>query len=320
MLTMPTYNDLYLLGVDGGGTKTLAKLINTRTQQAWLASGGSASLTNNFDEAISVIKQLCHTLVTQANCQLTQINAVFGLAGADNDVQKQDCYNAFDHSFNKLHITSDAKTSVYGANLGKPIVVVALGTGSVGMCLDEKGTCTLTNGWGFLLGDEGSGAKLGLHAVKAVLGEIQSKNHAALKNTLVPESSTIPLGLSSNLSSSLTSSMSLLAQAICRVTGESKSDIIQWGKYASPADFASFSPDVFSLATQCPQAKKVIDVHISNVEELIEESRNNTVLPIALLGGLAASTAPLLSKNTQALVIPAMGSALDGACLLAKQL
>ena len=42
----------FILGVDGGGTKTIARLENLHTGQQWLATGGSASLTNDFDLAL----------------------------------------------------------------------------------------------------------------------------------------------------------------------------------------------------------------------------------------------------------------------------
>ena len=289
--------DHYILGIDGGGTKTVAKLVNIRTQQVWLKKGGSASLSNDFDGAISVIKQLCQALTTQANCQYQQITAVFGIAGADNKIQHLQCSQAFTDNFKKLHICSDATTSVFGANLGKPVVVAAIGTGSVGMRLEETGKSTLTGGWGFLLGDEGSGAKLGLNTLKVVLAEVQKYESCPEKEAT-----------------------SLLAQNIFLITGQSKTAIIQWAKHATPADFATFSPDVFSLYSHCEQANNLIKQHVKSVEALIDLTRGNSKLPVVLLGGLASPTTPLLSKNIQALLIPAKGSALDGACLLASSL
>ena len=43
-------------------------------------------------------------------------------------------------------------------------------------------------------------------------------------------------------------------------------------------------------------------------------------LPVVLLGGLADSTAPLLSPDIRALLQAARGSALDGGHILAQQL
>ena len=63
----------FILGVDGGGTKTIARLENLHTGEQWLATGGSASLTNDFDLAL----QHCNALV--ATCVLKLIVAVLKL-------------------------------------------------------------------------------------------------------------------------------------------------------------------------------------------------------------------------------------------------
>ena len=42
----------YILGIDGGGTKTLARLINLETSEKWEAVVGQSSLSNDFKNAI----------------------------------------------------------------------------------------------------------------------------------------------------------------------------------------------------------------------------------------------------------------------------
>ena len=74
----------FILGIDGGGTKTIARLVNLTTQEQWQASAGSSSLSNDFSGAINVLEKLIKKVTTPSQCQLESITAVFGLAGAGN--------------------------------------------------------------------------------------------------------------------------------------------------------------------------------------------------------------------------------------------
>jgi glucosamine kinase len=284
----------YILGIDGGGTKTLARLEqydeNFVCQKIWFAKGGPCSLTNDFDKAVEVIKRLSLSLSEQAHIDSQQIVAVFGLAGAGNEVKVAKLLSLLNTDFCSIQVVSDAKTSLYGANLGKPTIAIALGTGSVGMRLDEQGEETMFGGWGFKLSDDGSGAKLGINAIKASLAELEFDG--GVKSELTKE--------------------------VCAAIGRRRTDILQWLSAANADGFARFAPLVFKLAPHCPQAQEVLEQHIDEVETLICCGRSDNDLPVILLGGLAAPSKKVLSLNAQQLLSDAKGDALDGACLLAK--
>ncbi|MDC2890653.1 hypothetical protein [Psychrosphaera algicola] len=61
--------------------------------------------------------------------------------------------------------------------------MVALGTGSVGARLDKNGKEHYVGGWGFPIGDEASGAKLGFNAVQKLLADINWHNQAVSVTT-----------------------------------------------------------------------------------------------------------------------------------------
>lgn len=294
----------YILGVDGGGSKTVARLINITTQEQWQAISGPSSLTNDFTGAVDVLNGLITNLIEQADCQLFEVVGVFGLAGADNSDAVTKLQQIFTHHFISLDIISDASTSAYGANNGNEIAVVALGTGSVGirLQLNEQGELTqhVVGGWGFLIGDEGGGAKLGYHSVQALIKEFEQFGYANSK----------------------------LAQAIVafiktnsppkynnRMTRQA---IAAWLATAKPVDFARLSPLVTQHQNDCLVAKKIIASHVASVEALIRYTRADTTLPVVLLGGLAHPTQTLLSADTQCYLTTPKGDALDGACLLAN--
>lgn len=294
----------YILGVDGGGSKTLARLINLTTQEQWQAASGPSSLSNDFIGAVDVLNELINNVVGQADCQLHEVVAVFGLAGASNSDAVAKLQQTFAHRFNALNICCDATTSAYGANNGDEVVVVALGTGSVGMRLqlNEQGELTkhLVGGWGFLIGDEGGGAKLGYHSVQALVAEFQYFGYAKSKLTQA-----IAAFINTNVSSK--GSGVITRQAIAA-----------WLVTAKPVDFAKLAPLVTQHQDECSVAKKIIAAHVASVESLITDTRAETTLPVIMLGGLAKSTQLQLSVETKRLLISAKGDALDGACLLAN--
>ena len=80
---------MWILTVDGGGSKTLARLSNSSTGQQWQQQAGPASLTNDFSQALANINLLSSSLCQQAGINSQQLVAVMGLAGAGNPQQQQ---------------------------------------------------------------------------------------------------------------------------------------------------------------------------------------------------------------------------------------
>jgi glucosamine kinase len=281
----------YILGLDGGGTKTIARLVNIKTEQQWQEISGPASLTNDFSVALKNNQEMCHSLLRQANIKADKVVAVLGMAGAGDVKKVAEFTNLINIPFAKFEVCTDAKTSLFGANMGKPVAVVSLGTGSVGATLYPDGHNTQTGGWGFVAGDEGGGAKLGLLAIQLVLTELQKENEEHTP----------------------------LADAISKRFGN-LANIVTWSTTASPRDFAELAPLTFSLNGHCPLASQAISSHLQSVEALINNTRAKSNLPVVILGGLAKSTKVLLSPIVKALLIEQKGIALDGACLLARRL
>lgn len=282
----------YVLGVDGGGTKTIAKLQHRKTKQQWQVSGGSSSLTNDFELAIETCASLIEQLLLLSGAEKKDISIVLGLAGAGNVDKAEKFTERLLNGFYCFELCTDAKTSLYGANSGEPVVVVSLGTGSVGATLAMDGHSTLKGGWGFTVGDDGSGAKLGVLIIKTILAEIEENNRVT----------------------------SALGEAVCRVIPGGRDKIIDWSTLAKPVDFARLAPLVFEFGDTCPVAHEILLQHVNNVEKLIYNTRESQQLPVVLLGGLSLPTKPYLDPLIQAMLIPPKGNALDGACFLAEQL
>jgi glucosamine kinase len=281
---------MYLLAIDGGGSKTLARLKHTVSDQQWQAAGGPAQLSNNLELAIATVRQLSLQLCQQANISPAQVSACIGLAGAGNPQLHSAFCQQLQLDFATWQLTTDAHTSLYGANNGKPVVMVALGTGSVAMRLNPDGTKQQTGGWGFNIGDEGGGAWLGKLAVRQLLWQLDSDD-----------------GLSSPLT-----------RALSEHCGDNARTVLPWLKHATATQFAALAPLVFAHQN-CGLAQQLLRQHADAIAELIHCCRGERLLPVVLLGGLAAMSKPLLAPQVSKLLQTASGDALDGGLLLAAE-
>ena len=86
----------------------------------------------------------------------------------------------------KIVLDSDM-VAAHAANFqGKPGIVLHAGTGSFAYGVDQSGNRTRTGGWGYLLGDEGSGFGLGIAAIRAALRAWEKTGpHTDLKDELL---------------------------------------------------------------------------------------------------------------------------------------
>ncbi|MDQ9091129.1 ATPase [Pseudoalteromonas haloplanktis] len=283
----------YILAIDGGGTKTVAKLIHLPSGQEYSAHAGEASIYNDFNAAINSLQYVINTVCEQSGAQHKQILAVMGLAGGSSKSLAERVTATLqlgcDIEFAQLMIVSDAITSLYGANLGQPVAMLALGTGAVGARLTAQGDTKLIGGWGFSVDDFGGGARLGLSAVQRLLDEIDRFNEP--KNQL--------------------------SKQLSEQIGRDREHISGWLLNAKAVDYARFSPLIFGLKNQCDLADAVLNEHARQVERLIEKCRGDSQLPVIIIGGLADVTIALLDEQIQQNLSPRRGDSLVGAVILA---
>jgi N-acetylglucosamine kinase-like BadF-type ATPase len=176
-----------VLGVDGGGTKTLGLL--AESTGAVLASGrgeGSNQNVIGIDNAARNLADLIANLARTAGRPVAEIgSAVLGLAGAGAERDRQVLTDAIEARLRAmglpsipLSIKSDGRIALEGAFNGGPGVVAVAGTGSVVMGKSPDGTTLSIGGWGRVIGDEGSGYFIGLEALKSVSREIDGRGEA----------------------------------------------------------------------------------------------------------------------------------------------
>ena len=76
---------LYLLGIDGGGSKTLALLCDAQGAELAQASSGPAHLTNDLPGACETVIKLVSSILQTTQLTPAQVVLVVGIAGAGDD-------------------------------------------------------------------------------------------------------------------------------------------------------------------------------------------------------------------------------------------
>lgn len=282
----------YFLGIDGGATKTLARLESAEGEIATLRADGS-SLTQDLASALHNVVGISRDMLAKHRLDPQQVTVACGIAGAGNPLSAQRLRERLQElKFARVTVTSDAQTSLLGAGAGHPIVMVAIGTGSVAMRLGRDGAARQFGGWGLAIGDEGSGAAIGKSAVRALLWELDIYGRAT----------------------------TLLSRRIIALVGRDRATILPWLQKAGSKEYAALAPTVFDALPECELAVEIIHKTAGEVDRLISTaSEGEPTLPLALLGGLADKIGPYLHADHRQRLIEPKGTALDGACLLARR-
>jgi len=178
----------YILGVDGGGTKTLALLGDLDGNV--LARGTSGSSNYNaagFEEACSALEIAVHTAREDHPGELAAL--CLGLAGAGRKEDVERFKEWAIHRFPKtaIQVVSDAEILLMAGAPSGPALALICGTGSIVYGRTVRGEIIRSGGWGYLFGDEGSGYAIGVAALRAVMAAYDGRGPKTLLSELVLE-------------------------------------------------------------------------------------------------------------------------------------
>ncbi|HEY1396809.1 BadF/BadG/BcrA/BcrD ATPase family protein, partial [Roseateles sp.] len=170
----------FLVGVDGGGTGTRVRLSDVHGQLLGQGWAGPSALGQGIAQAWRHIQMAVQEAAAKANIDRLPLGETaigLGLSGAGVAAQAQ-AFIAQQPGYAHIELVNDGTTTVIGAHAGRPGGVVAAGTGTVGEALRSDGSLVCVSGWGWIGGDEGSGAWLGIQAMrlaqKAMDGRVEA--------------------------------------------------------------------------------------------------------------------------------------------------
>jgi glucosamine kinase len=281
----------FYLGIDGGGTHTRARLVSEAGAVLGSGEAGPANTPSGLTQALRAIEDAYSQAVAQAGltaAEMSSIHAGIGIAGL-NRRGFLEGLKAHDFPFESTAFASDAAIANLGAHAGGDGAIVVVGTGSIGFARVGEDIFTI-GGYGFPVSDEGSGAELGLRAIRRALWARDGR---------IPHSP-------------------MTQEVLDRFHG-SAGEIVDWTARATPADYAEFAPMVLAHAIHGePNAELIVQESARRIEAVIRAMVERGALHCCLMGGMASAMRDWLAPSIREHLRDPLGDALDGAIILAR--
>lgn len=298
MFTSSDNDKELFLGIDGGGSKCKAVVMNENNEILGTGTSGPGNPMHGFEQATNSITESAKLALKDAGLEhiaLNELNAGVGLAGVNLPVLFEKM-QAWQHPFKQMFLATDLLIACLGAHHGKDGAVMISGTGSCGFSYVD-GHAFMVGAHGFPHGDKGSGAWFGLQAAKQVLLSLDGIAKPSLMNDVL----LTKLGCHSDTA---------LVEAIA-------------GKAATY--YAQLANLVFDAAEQGD--KLALDIVAEGAEYINNIARalwTRNPPRMSMIGGLTPRLKPWLDKDLQQqlsepLSAPEVGSVLFARKELAKQ-
>jgi N-acetylglucosamine kinase-like BadF-type ATPase len=182
--SQPDSGARWLLGVDGGATKTLAAVLDLEDQSIHLGHGGPSNEDAvGARAAVQALLAAADAAIEAAGIEPDALgSAMLAVAGTDTDAIASHVRKARP-SWTVVNDVIGAWATATGASPG---VAAISGTGSNVFGVGAAGRSWRAGGWGHLLGDEGSGYWLGVQSIKAALYDREGSGPPTVLSDAVP--------------------------------------------------------------------------------------------------------------------------------------
>ena len=297
----------FFLGVDGGGTRTRVALVDGAGRELARVEGPPTLIDPaNPNATIGVVAYLCREVASKSGVDLPVAGLWAGIAGAGTEPTGGIVEAALRDAglSSRTAVGGDAEATFHDAFPSGPGILLISGTGSIALGRGVDGSRVRVGGWGAHLGDEGSGYRIGMSALRALAQGEDGR------------------GVSTDLRDPVLKALGVA----------SPPDLIKWRASARKADVASLVPLVCEVAEAGDRAativiEKAVDALVEHVQTLIRRLELQPGPPeVALAGGLIEEDGPLryrLARAIEGLPCRIQEGALDGArgaCSLAMDL
>jgi glucosamine kinase len=280
------------LGVDGGGTRCRARI--QAEDGAGLGEGGSGPATTRLgiERAWRSIMEACEAALEQAELSredLGSTHAAIALAGIGRR-GAESALQEIVHPFASIRFISDGLAACLGAHGGEDGAIVVAGTGSIGVGL-IGGREVRYGGYGFPISDQGSGADIGLHAIRSALRAVDGRT-----------------------------AMSPLLAELLGAFDHDPYHTVAWSEQATATDYAAFAPMVLRHANQGdPVGRRIVERAADSIGDLLDIFLHQGLERLSLVGGLSAAIAPWLTPDLRDRLKPPEADAVAGALLVARR-
>lgn len=181
---------MYVIGIDGGGTKTTGVLADIKGN---VIAEATVLGTNPNSASIELAKAEMKKLLTNLNKLIGDKNimAVFaGMSGVSKEHYQLEFLEVLMSTITgniPITVDHDAKNALYSGTLGRNGIVQISGTGSITYGVNKHKVWKRVGGWGYLLGDTGSGYQIGQSALISVLNNYDGMGKRTLLRELIQE-------------------------------------------------------------------------------------------------------------------------------------
>lgn len=273
----------YYIGVDGGGTKTHAILVNQELKQIDEAYSGPANIATDVDGAYLSICEAIDSLLNKHKCSIKHIGV--GVAGYSATQNRNVIVAKLQEKYTNITLNSDCHIACLAAHNNKDGAIVICGTGVVAYSI-YQGQTRQFGGWGFPQGDLGGGAYLGLEVARLLCKAIDG----------------------------LISWNQTLTELYIDFFEQDRQKYKKWLLKAKPVNYATIAQFVF-LRPIDKLSGKILEDSVEEIIELIALlKKTNPDIPIKLIGGLAKLYIGKLQRKYPKLEIsttaPAIGAIL----------
>jgi N-acetylglucosamine kinase-like BadF-type ATPase len=260
-----------LIGADVGGTKT-GVAISRDGQIVGRADGPGAALRpGRALVSSSTIADVVRQALSAAGLLIGDV-LVVGAAGAGREPEREELQKALrgENVASNVQVTTDIEIALAAAFADGPGIVVSAGTGSVAVGRDRAGKRHRIGGYGWQMGDEGSGYAIGRASLGAVSRAVDGR-----------------------------SPQTALSDRLLRATRSGDYDaLVRWAAGASPAEVAALAPHVLAVAAAGdPLAQGIADYAARELSQLaiclVPKMDVTPPVPVAITGGLLAADQPL---------------------------
>jgi glucosamine kinase len=292
MTAAALHSNALFAGVDGGGTGCRARIEDAGGRVLGTGIAGPAALRLGIERAAAEVEKACRAALADAGLDVDALGALHVAAGLAGLGRKglSEALAVRPHAFRSVVYAHDAATACLGAHGAREGGIVIVGTGSIGFAV-VGGREVRVGGYGFPISDEGSGADLGLHAIRLALRAHDQRTVATR-----------------------------LTRDVMLRFHDDPFEAIAWMDRATATDYATFAPLVMRHADAGDSvARRIVRDAAEQIDELVRRLGECGAARVALLGGLASPMQPWLAPDVQRRLVPVEGDAVDGALHLARR-
>jgi glucosamine kinase len=167
--------DIIAVGIDAGGTNTRVRAVLPGTGEALTAEGPGANPNRaGLDAAAATLSDTVRQALGERTAAIAVCAGVAGAGRPDDQRSLAEAMarNLSTYDVRHVRVVHDGEIALEAAFEGGPGIIAIAGTGSLVLGRDSGGGFYRAGGWGYMIGDEGSGQALGAAAMRAVADAI----------------------------------------------------------------------------------------------------------------------------------------------------